>query len=125
MRHAIATDRTMLGERFITCTCGEVAQGPVYGDIADRNFAYHVKTASAPLRTAVVRRALTWPSDRPRQPELHTVQAYLPSNYSASYSFDNETIIIVGHDNAGWTLDGYVIPRLASGLITAREVTSD
>ena len=51
---------------------------------------------------------------------LEQVQRYLPANYEA---FVGETgaIIIQGHDNAGWTLDGYVIPRLASGLIFARE----
>lgn len=31
-------------------------------------------------------------------------------------------ILITGHDVAGWTLDGYVIPRLASGAIFAREI---
>jgi hypothetical protein len=43
MDHVKVTDRTMLGERFITCSCGHVAQGPAYGDIADRNFAHHVQ----------------------------------------------------------------------------------
>jgi hypothetical protein len=32
--------------------------------------------------------------------------------------------LIEGEDNAGWTLDGYVIPRLASGLIFAKEVST-
>jgi hypothetical protein len=31
-------------------------------------------------------------------------------------------IDITGTDQAGWTLDDYVIPRLASGLIVAKEV---
>ena len=35
---------------------------------------------------------------------------------------DHEKIVVFGHDNAGWTLDGYVIPRLASGMIFAQEV---
>jgi hypothetical protein len=53
--------------------------------------------------------------------ELETIQRYLPANYSA---FQNAggPIIIRGEDNAGWTLEGYVIPRLASGLHTAREL---
>ena len=51
---------------------------------------------------------------------LDTVKRYLPANYKAYISADNQ-IIIVGHDVAGWTLDDYVIPRLASGLITAKE----
>ena len=48
------------------------------------------------------------------------VQAYMPSNYEA---FElGHLIYITGHDYAGWTLDGYVIPRLSSGLIAAREL---
>lgn len=54
---------------------------------------------------------------------VDTVRAYLPSNYKAD---EFETgILIYGEDNAGWTLDGYVIPRLASGLIHAREINGD
>ena len=52
---------------------------------------------------------------------LETVQAYMPSNYTAMQSSDGE-IIIEGYDDAGWTLDGYVIPRWASGLICCGEV---
>lgn len=54
---------------------------------------------------------------------LETIRRYLPSNYSAEPMPDSEThVLIIGEDWAGWTLDGYVIPRLASGLIYAREV---
>lgn len=49
------------------------------------------------------------------------VQPYMPANYEAS-SLHDGTVIISGHDNAGWTLDGYVIPRLASGMIIAVEL---
>ena len=56
---------------------------------------------------------------------LEVVQDYLPSNYTA-YEFEGpdgeEMIQIRGRDNAGWTMDGYVIPRLASANICAREV---
>jgi len=52
---------------------------------------------------------------------LEQVQNYMPSNYTASQDPDG-TIWISGHDSAGWTLDGYVIPRLASGLIFATEI---
>ena len=60
---------------------------------------------------------------------LDTVRDYLPANFSA-YGFTrpqvmlegNDVILIEGYDRAGWTLDGYVIPRLASGLIVATEV---
>jgi hypothetical protein len=30
--------------------------------------------------------------------------------------------VIAGRDRAGWTLEGYVIPRLASGLYFASEI---
>jgi hypothetical protein len=33
-------------------------------------------------------------------------------------------VIIAGTDYAGWTLDGYVLPRLASGLMFGEEVTA-
>lgn len=52
--------------------------------------------------------------------ELERVRRFLPSNYTADS--DGGSIFIHGEDVAGWTLDGYVIPRLASGLIFAREV---
>jgi hypothetical protein len=64
-------------------------------------------------RTAVVRNA-----------DLETVKAYLPSNYEAYQGTDNGGagyVLIVGSDDHGWTMDGYVIPRLASGLIVAEE----
>ena len=53
---------------------------------------------------------------------LETVRAYMPHNYGATQA-DDGTIMIKGADSSGWTLDGYVIPRLASGMIFAREVT--
>lgn len=53
---------------------------------------------------------------------LETVRRYLPSNYLADS--DGGNVWIHGFDSAGWTLDGYVIPRLASGLHFAREVNS-
>ena len=53
---------------------------------------------------------------------LSTVQRYLPSNYEATSLVDG-AIVIYGTDNAGWTMDGYVIPRLASGNIYAKELT--
>ena len=65
-------------------------------------------------RTAIIENARGWVS-------LETVRAYLPANYSAEQA-DCGDILITGEDSCGWTLDGYVIPRLASGLIFAREV---
>jgi hypothetical protein len=61
------------------------------------------------------------------------VAAYLPGNYHVLHEqpatlddpFAKPTwrhVVIGGRDDAGWTLDGYVLPRLASGLIGGREI---
>lgn len=55
---------------------------------------------------------------------LAQVQRYMPGNYEAR-ELDTGVIEITGEDEAGWTLDGYVIPRLASGLIWAKEVDGE
>jgi hypothetical protein len=65
------------------------------------------------MRRAVIRRrALT--------PSTQAVESYLPGNYEVTSVTDDE-ITVEGTDCAGWTLDEYVIPRLATGLITAKE----
>lgn len=46
---------------------------------------------------------------------------YLPGNYSV-IGEDEQYVYIRGADNAGWSLDDYVIPRLASGLIFCEEI---
>jgi hypothetical protein len=56
-------------------------------------------------------------------PISETAAAYLPRNYQVTGE-DDEFVYFQGHDNAGWTLEDYVLPRLASGLIWAEEVTS-
>jgi len=43
-----------------------------------------------------------------------TVAAYLPENFRVTGGRDG-AVIVEGEDNAGWTAEGYVIPRLASG----------
>jgi len=55
--------------------------------------------------------------------DVRKVIAYLPSNYNV-YDYDpNEGVTtIAGTDVAGWTLEDYVIPRFASGLIRCEEV---
>lgn len=75
---------------------------------------------AAKVRTAEVRGA--------RDEAL--VAAYLPHNYRVTgsevrheYGYDNLVVTIEGTDDAGWTLDDYVIPRLGSGLIGCRETT--
>ena len=55
---------------------------------------------------------------------LDQVKAYLPSNYRATQVEDG-TIYISGNDDAGWTWEGYVLPRLGSGLIGVEEVTNE
>jgi len=55
------------------------------------------------------------------------VQQYLPRGYKARIEYIDKQlselrIVIRGYDIAGWTLDGYVIPRLGSGMIVAMEV---
>lgn len=47
-----------------------------------------------------------------------TVKAYLPSNYEVT-GVHGAVVTIEGFDRAGWTLEDYVVPRLASGLIHA------
>lgn len=55
------------------------------------------------------------------------VSAYLPSNYEVyGHRFPDGpsgriVILIRGSDVAGWTLNDYVIPRLASGLMACTE----
>jgi len=51
---------------------------------------------------------------------VSTIKRYMPTNYRV-YVCDDD-ILIAGNDVAGWTLDGYVIPRLASGGYTAKEI---
>lgn len=77
-------------------------------------------------RYAIIRNALT----------RAEAEAYLPSNYEIIYergapasvssrelrAEGRRVFVIAGEDRAGWTLDGYVIPRYASGLIVAEEI---
>lgn len=68
------------------------------------------------------------------------VAAYMPGNYSVVGSAiertetfssthddgraksDRLAVVIGGSDAAGWTLNGYVIPRLASGMMNTEEI---
>jgi hypothetical protein len=69
-------------------------------------------TNTNPVRRAVV---------RSKDSTLATIQRYLPANYEAHVNSDG-FIVIEGQDSHGWTLDDYVLPRLASGLHFAEEV---
>jgi hypothetical protein len=56
------------------------------------------------------------------------IERFLPDNYHVVEEHTDPgenpwvAFLIEGEDVAGWTLDGYVIPRLASGLIFAEEI---
>jgi hypothetical protein len=72
-------------------------------------------------RYAIVRNART----------RREAEAYLPSNYRIIHESADEPsfsgrerslFVIEGEDDAGWTLDSYVIPRYASGLIGCEEI---
>jgi len=55
------------------------------------------------------------------------IAAYLPSDYGVLHrGIDPDTggkvTVIGGRDFAGWSLDDYVLPRLASGLYHGKEI---
>jgi hypothetical protein len=52
------------------------------------------------------------------------VAAYLPDCYSVVGTNDDGSVAISGEDVAGWTLEDYVIPRLASGGMVVYEEKS-
>jgi len=61
------------------------------------------------------------------QIDVERVRAFMPSNYDAwplLLRGEQVAVVIVGTDNAGWTLDDYVLPRLASGMIYATELVT-
>lgn len=53
--------------------------------------------------------------------DAKAVALYLPANYQVTGE-DDRYVYFEGTDNAGWTMDGYVLPRLGSGLIFAEEI---
>lgn len=67
-------------------------------------------------RYAIVRNAVT----------RERAAAYLPGNYEVIHEVGrgdaSPVFVIAGRDNAGWTLDDYVIPRYLSGLIGCEEI---
>jgi hypothetical protein len=54
--------------------------------------------------------------------DAEDVASLLPANYWILGTSTSDKVLIAGRDNAGWTLDGYVIPRLGSALIYTEEV---
>ena len=53
-----------------------------------------------------------------------SISSFLPSGYRV-LGASADWVYLIGQDNAGWTLEGYVIPRLASGLIGCEEIDGD
>ena len=70
-----------------------------------------------PLRKGRIRRT---PGGNPTS---EAAARYLPANYQVTGE-DDEWVYFAGHNNSGWTMSGYVLPRLASGLFWAEEVPS-
>ena len=81
------------------------------------------EASNSPTRRATI--PYTPPLPRDIEGFLERVRAYMPENYKVSFNSLTEQFMITGHDVAGWTLDGYVIPRLASGLVFAEEVVEE
>jgi len=96
-------------------TCGDLLEGT--GQVTFDVFNWQ-ELGRVPLRRAVIARSSLG------GPTGETAGAYLPANYKVTEVTPTE-VRIAGHDDHGWTLDDYVIPRLASGLIWAKEVTRD
>jgi hypothetical protein len=72
------------------------------------------------MRSSIRRRAVVVNDGQDRLAER--VGRYLPANYNVVNTDLHGNVVISGFDNAGWTLDGYVIPRLLSGLYACNEV---
>jgi hypothetical protein len=53
--------------------------------------------------------------------KTEAIARFLPSHYRLCGVVDGQTVIY-GKDTAGWTLHGYVLPRLASGLYFGEEI---
>ena len=79
--------------------------------MTDSREVVDMTNTETPQRVAIARGQAT---------SISSIERYMPANYEAFAA--GPDVIIVGHDNAGWTLDDYVIPRLASGLYHAEEL---
>jgi hypothetical protein len=59
---------------------------------------------------------------------VEQIKAYMPGNYEVVGRTpightNTVSVLIAGRDSSGWTLDDYVIPRLASGMYYAVEIS--
>jgi hypothetical protein len=101
-----------------------MAEGIIeYGEEAERIYAKPLAEAivaeqQTPMRYALV----TEEAGKGDQ-----IAAYMPGNYKVlgrtPIRATNRVVFLIGgRDSCGWTLDDYVIPRLASGMYFAEEV---
>lgn len=67
---------------------------------------------------------------------LERIANYLPGNYRVLGMRDDSAlplhirtigphVLICGEDDSGWTMDDYVLPRLASGLWFGTEISKE
>jgi hypothetical protein len=106
-------------ERFFCSSCGEEWDTNEFENIVNDRANKDTKhpTTHYPKDPNMTRYAKVYGATQ------STVAAYLPAGYKVVEVDDDGAVIISGTDNLGWTLDDYVIPRLRSGGIVAKEVT--
>lgn len=77
--------------------------------------------AEPPKRVARVVRSAAMDKNAHMAAELKKrVDAYLPHDYHAEIHVSAGgvcEVYVVGEDYAGWTMEDYVVPRLATGLV--------
>jgi hypothetical protein len=57
---------------------------------------------------------------------VEEIAQYLPKNYRVVTTDETTgSTIIAGTDDHGWTLEGYVLPRLGSGMLAGQEITDE
>lgn len=115
--HIVNGDRVLIGNDYRTAHSVHYS-----GDVDGSGTTTIVHSAgewsgpsSTPIRRQIERTALIVG----RGITAERVAAYLPAGYRVAESDvigrEGDSVIIAGHDIAGWTLEDYVIPRLASG----------
>jgi hypothetical protein len=90
------------------------------------NEAQAFEQEKAERLTATERRAIVRGKPWGKKTLAEQVGQYLPSNYRVVETLTpdshSEKVLVAGIDKSGWTLDGYVLPRLASGLMFGKEI---
>ncbi len=81
------------------------------------------------MKTAIEVTVRSWDCDSLPVKAAARVAAYLPSNFSVTQAWlrgdGTATVLVEGEDSAGWTAEGYVISRLASGSYAAKVIPMD